>query len=88
MKKFRTHRTLCPILIGFMSDIFLYVAGHIAYYQSIILIFSSDIMSKTSDMSGCPTTFHIHCVCVAGGISSFQFIIFYPEFPNTKLLAI
>ena len=56
-----------------MADISILFGGHLAYLLCVFSVFLSDIMSdvlrenktsdmvfKTSDMSGCPTTFHMY----------------------------
>ena len=67
-----------------MSDIPLNFVGDSACY-SVVLVLLSDIITdvlggnfghnvKRSDMSGCPTTFHIHCLFIHGYIA-FRFHI-------------
>ena len=72
MKNILKHRTLCPTFISVLSDI-LYITSDILniiiYYFILFPLTSrptfwqktSDMEIKTSDMSGCQTTFRLHC---------------------------
>ena len=66
MKNILKHRTLCPTFISVLSDI-LYTTSDILniinYYFILFPRTSCPTFCakvKTSDMSGCPTTFRLH----------------------------
>ena len=73
MKTFLKYRTFCPTFTGFMTDIPLNYDGHLACLCDIFSVsighYMSDVIRENvghgfqniGHMSGCPTTFHIHC---------------------------
>ena len=66
MKKFLKHRALCPTFISVLSDILNNTSDILNIINYYFILFPrtscpSDMEVKTSDMSGCPMTFRLHC---------------------------
>ena len=86
MKNILKHRTFCPTSLTFLPDILCPISDMLndkSYISSSLprtlcptfCNKTSDIEAKTSDMSGCPTTFRFHCFSTFG----YQYSYSHPE---------